>query len=230
MDKTLAEFYGTNVPDETDVEKLAAAEAAEVLAGEKGVNLEGMPDDEIEALAQQVLAGETEEKPAEVAEPDAETVAQEKVAEADYLGRVMAHAMVNESKKIQKDELEKAAAAEEAKKKEAAKGGKVMAHLKGKMKKSGAMPPAFMKHMKGKEEEKKEEKKEEKEKKSSTPALDQLVQARALEILEASGIDPEQLTKQSEADPKEVLAQTVETKAWELLKEYGVEPTPEGQE
>lgn len=241
MDKTLAEFYGTNSSDPADVEKLAAAEAAEVLAAEKGVDLDGMSEADLEAVAQQLLsegAEATEETPAEAAaveEPADE--AQEKVAEADYLGRVMAHAFVHETKEIEKEKVAKGfptsragvaamAAGQKAHEVGAAakKGaGKVGEFVKKHGKKfsagGGAVGGGAAVHAAHKA----------KEKKSS--AVDQLVEARALEILEASGIDPGKLEKVSaaeetpvEVDPKQVLAETVEQKAWELLKEYGVEP------
>lgn len=232
MDKTLAEFYGTNVEAEGDAEKLAAAEAAEVLAGEKGVNLEEMSAEELEAVAQEVLKGEGEEDPEkpEVKEPEGEE-AQTKFAEADYMGRVMAHAFVQETKEIEKEAAAKAEVA--AKAKTAGKGGKVMDHLK-KVKKSAAMPPQFMKHMKGEgKEEKKEEKEKEDKKEKKSSAFDQLVDARIAEILKANEIDPasvsSELEKKSaaEAEPTEVvdqkalLAQKVDEKAYEALKELG---------
>lgn len=88
MDPILAEIYGTN--QESDLEKLAAAELSEELSS----------DDQIEMLAQQVLndaMGQTEEEEtpaAEGGEVDDETMA--KVAEADKLGRIMAHSMWQE--------------------------------------------------------------------------------------------------------------------------------------
>lgn len=96
MDPKLAEIYGTN--QEADLEKLAAAELAEGLANDEQLNLDGLSEDELEALAQDVLNGEeaaTEEQPAG-------DEAQEKLAEADYLGRVMAHSYVNELRSIEK--------------------------------------------------------------------------------------------------------------------------------
>jgi hypothetical protein len=212
MDKTLAEFYGTNADVEVDAEKLAAAEAAEVLAGEKGVNLEDgeMTEEDLEAVAEEVLKGEGGETPTEETEvKEPEAAAQEKFAEADYMGRVMAHAFVAESKEIEKEATAKA--------KTASKAGKVADHLK-KVKKSAAMPPQFMKGKEEKGKEGKEEKEEKKEKKSS--AFEQLVNTRIAEILQANDIDPTTV-KVSEADPKAVLAAKVDEKAYETLKEMG---------
>lgn len=124
MDAKLAEIYGTNAVTESDVEKLAAAELAEGLAGEEGLDLSGLGADEIEALAREVLgAGEaTEEKVAEADEEITEEQTddevdpefQEKVAEADYLGRVMAHSFNQERVEIEKNAGPKMEAAKAA--------------------------------------------------------------------------------------------------------------------
>lgn len=111
MDARLAEIYGTN-EDVSDLEKSAAAELAEKLAEGEEMNLDGLSDEDIESLAQEVLASNeeqaeeeteeeaTEEEPAEKQAGADET--EEKLAEADYIGRVMAHAYVNELKSIDK--------------------------------------------------------------------------------------------------------------------------------
>lgn len=257
MDAKLAAFYGTNSPDEADVEKLAAAELAEKLAGEESVNLDGISEEQLEEVAQQLISGEDdpEETPSgedtqEAAVEEPEGGAQEKLAEADYLGRVMAHAYVNELRSIEKTAAMPAGM------------GKVMGHLKGlggKAKAMGAAGAAKAKAVGGKakahakagaEKGKAHVSKHKgkymagagavggaaaahaahkmKEKKSS--AVDQLVEARIAEILEASGINPEELSqvdaqeKTSGADAAEVLASTVEQRAWETLAEYGVVP------
>lgn len=101
MDPRLAEIYGTN-EEATDVEKTAAAELAEKLASDGSMDIDGMADEDIEALAQEVLsADENQEEGNEETEEDAETT--DKVAEADHLGRVMAHAYVHELKGIDKE-------------------------------------------------------------------------------------------------------------------------------
>jgi len=115
MDKTLAEIYGTNQSDD-DQEKLAAAAAAEELTEDGAIDLEGMTEEDLEAVAAEVLEAssdeeETEEveEPAEEAEKTAEEATeeadeemQEKVAEADQMGRIMAHAYVQELRAIEK--------------------------------------------------------------------------------------------------------------------------------
>lgn len=101
MDKTLAEIYGTNQVEEADVEKLAAAELAEQLTETGDAQID---DETLEALAQEVLSQEDSEEASDeqaVSEPEMDE-AQEKIAEADYLGRIMAHSFVQESREIQK--------------------------------------------------------------------------------------------------------------------------------
>lgn len=97
MDQTLAEIYGTL--DEQDLEKAAAAELAEELADDEEMDLDGLDEDDIEQLAASVLEDSDEDEDGE--EVDDEFV--EKVAEADQLGRVMAHAMHQELRGIEKE-------------------------------------------------------------------------------------------------------------------------------
>lgn len=201
MDPRLAEIYGTN-EEVSDTEKTAAAELAEKLAGEDETNMDNMSDEEIEALAQEVLSadeqGEGEQETETETEQDGEKVAADKVAEADFLGRVMAHAYVNELKSIDK---------------EASADSKVL-------KKVAAMPPQFMKKNGDKDEKKEDKKEEKKEKKSS--ALDTLAGQRALEILKANGIElEEEKQEEKQASKADVLAQAVEARAIELLKAEG---------
>jgi hypothetical protein len=209
MDPRLAEIYGTNENAESDVEKTAAAELAEKLASENETDIDGMSDDEIEALAQEVLSADeqTEETTDETDEGEEKTASTEKVAEADFLGRVMAHAYVNELKSIDK----------EASVEKTARGGKVLKALKGMSKKAA--------DEKNDKEEKKDDKKMppfmKKEKKSS--ALDTLAGQRAMEILKENGIEleEEKQTEEKQASKADVLAQAVEARAVELLKAEG---------
>jgi hypothetical protein len=246
MDPKLAALYGTaQAETETDVEKLAAAQLAENLSEEgQGVNIDEVSDEDVEAMAAQVLAAEGGEQQEEEPAGDPAEQAQEKVAEADYLGRVMAHAYVQELKGIEK----------EAGKLDALKahGGKVMAKLRGAGAKAKSMAGAAKetgkalggkakahvgKHpgkyglgagaaaggaagfMAGKKKE--------------SSALDQLAERRALEICEASGIDVSKLTAQPEEQGQEkvsaadVLGTAVEQRAWEMLARLGVEPATE---
>lgn len=110
MDPRLAELYGTN---EEQVESVAADELAEKLASADDLDVEGLSDDEAESLAQEILASSASaEEQAEEASEEEEEVSEEaedgdteKVAEAqaDYLGRVMAHAFTQELRGIDKE-------------------------------------------------------------------------------------------------------------------------------
>lgn len=127
MDPKLAELYGTN---QIEAESVAADELAEKLAAADEVNLDGLSDEDAEALAQEILSASTENKEEEENAEETETEESttetteketlpveeetEKVAEAqaDYLGRVMAHAFTQELRTIEKEasvEMEKEA-------------------------------------------------------------------------------------------------------------------------
>ena len=130
MDPKLAAIYGTGnyAPqvEESDLEKMAAAELLVKLAEEEGVDLDRFNDQEIADMitslyktAQETPAEEKKEEekkekssqfgaehekketPAEEKKEE-EKKEEEKVAEADFLGRVMAHAMVHELREIEK--------------------------------------------------------------------------------------------------------------------------------
>lgn len=137
MDPKLAEIYGTNQASEADIEKLAAAELAEELSENDEADIDGMSDEQIEALAEQVLAGEEQEESADEEPTDEESM--EKISEADYLGRVMAHSYVQELRTIDA-EMEKEAAKKKAPAKAPGKmraaAGKVMAAIRANPKKS----------------------------------------------------------------------------------------------
>lgn len=103
MNKFLAELYDTagNIgADNEDLEKDAAAEFLVKLAEEEGVDLGSLSDEEIGSLLSEV------EKDAAASEDNAENnvdeETQEKLAEADFLGRTMAHAYVDELADIEK--------------------------------------------------------------------------------------------------------------------------------
>ena len=107
MDPKLAEIYGTN--QDADLEKLAAAELAEGLANDDQLDTDGLSEDDLEAIAQDVLNGEDG---VEASGDEGE----EKLAEADYLGRVMAHSYVNELRSIEKEASGREPTPEELKK------------------------------------------------------------------------------------------------------------------
>lgn len=92
MDEQLAAIYGTG-NDESDIEKTAAAELLVKLAEEQGVDLDDFSDEEVNEMINELYSdnGGIEH-----------TASQEKFAEADFLGRVMAHSMVQELGNIEK--------------------------------------------------------------------------------------------------------------------------------
>jgi len=101
MDEFLNELYGTSeILTGEDVEKQAAAEFLIKMAEAEGVDLDTLSDDEVAELLDSV--NEDMGKMA-AAEPTPEVEAQEKLAEADFLGRAMAHAYVNELNEIEKE-------------------------------------------------------------------------------------------------------------------------------
>ena len=102
MDEFLAEYYGTNA--ETSEEEIEAAAQLDMLAkeaAEQGIDLSQFSDDEIVAMAQE-LYGASEPSEEEIVK-QAELEAQQKLAELDFAGRVMAHAMWHELGEIQKE-------------------------------------------------------------------------------------------------------------------------------
>lgn len=101
MDEFLNELYGTSqIISGDDLEKQAAAEFLVKLAEQEGVDLDTLSDNEVGELLAHIEGGQVKQ-----AEAEAETQvteAQEKLAEADFLGRAMAHAYVNELHEIEK--------------------------------------------------------------------------------------------------------------------------------
>ena len=106
MDRTLANFYDTQGNmgvlsggyDGEDLQKQAAAEFLVKLAAEEGVDLASLPDEQVGQLLAEIEGGMGQTK---VASND-ETEMREKLAEADFLGRAMAHAYVDELASIEK--------------------------------------------------------------------------------------------------------------------------------
>lgn len=97
MDEFLNELYGTSqIISGDDMEKQAAAEFLVKLAEQEGVDLDTLSDAEVGSLLSEI-----EGNMASQAEPEVDG-AQEKLAEADFLGRAMAHAYVNELHEIEK--------------------------------------------------------------------------------------------------------------------------------
>lgn len=112
MNELLAQAYGTyeNINTNNGVEKTAEAALLEELqkvAHAEGIDLNDFSDDDIVEILQEAIAGaeEVEKTAAATEETVEETVdageEQEKIAEADFLGRTMAHAFYDELTAIQ---------------------------------------------------------------------------------------------------------------------------------
>lgn len=110
MDKQLAEIFGTAQPEavETDMHKIAAAELLVKLSEERGVDLSQFSDAEVAEMVGQLYSGETKVAEADptvddvLADVSGGVANQEKIAEARFLGKVMAHSMVQELNNIEK--------------------------------------------------------------------------------------------------------------------------------
>jgi hypothetical protein len=251
MDAKLAEIYGTNTPEEGDVEKLAAAELAEKLAGDESMDLSELEPEQIEALAAQVLAGEDgQSEDEEEEEKTAGDESSEKVAEADYLGRVMAHAYVQELRGIDKEAGVKDMAGKVGKfvadKARAAGGGVKKGATWAKDKTVAGAKKGYAGAKAGAKASKEHVGRNKgkyglgagaaagaaggyaagkKKKASGASALDTLAEQRALEILRESGIDVDAEGEVKEASISEeqaaVLQQAVEARAVEMLEANG---------
>jgi hypothetical protein len=123
MNEFLAELYNTRetigASKGDDVEKLAEAQALDQFLQGEGVDIDRLDGDTILKVAHQLFGdesallkaaaeeGESEEGEHEEHEtPEEEEVEEEakkKVAEADYLGRLMAHAFVQEQSELAKE-------------------------------------------------------------------------------------------------------------------------------
>lgn len=111
MNELLAQAYGTyeNINANNGVEKTAEAALLEELqkvASAEGIDLNDFSDDDIVEILQEAIAGAEEVEKTAAAEETVEEGTfsdddQEKVAEADFLGRTMAHAFYDELTAIQ---------------------------------------------------------------------------------------------------------------------------------
>lgn len=126
MNEWLAQMYGTNGARSEEQEKLASLELFAKLAAKHNIDLSQLSDDQVNELFAQTLpeeyakyAQEAEKEDKEEEEEEKEEgeeekkekaeeyveekkAFQEKCAEADYMGRVMAHAFVQEREEIEK--------------------------------------------------------------------------------------------------------------------------------
>ena len=110
MNELLAQIYGTSRTEEApEIEKTAEAallEELEKVAAEEGIDLNELSDDDIIEILSEATGNDQTEK---TASEDVPEEAQEKLAEADFLGRTMAHAFYQELNNIG-DNVEKTAA------------------------------------------------------------------------------------------------------------------------
>lgn len=196
MDQDIAAMYGTPSASTEDQEKVAEAQLFAKLAAENDINLAELTDEQVAELYTHTFAKQAEAAPEGDLEPaaDDETAKvaaaaeqefaakqewQEKVAEADKLGRIMAHSYVQEMNEIA-----------------SAQGG----HAKV----AGEMPAAFAANAEKKEEGGGEDKKCEKCGKSDcdcaaakdgdkeASAIDQLAGRHAVELAKEAGFDEEE--------------------------------------
>jgi hypothetical protein len=111
MDQFLAQHYGTGQTNE-DTEKVAQAEMFLKLAAQNGIDVNALDDQQVESLwnatwnSEKIAEEETKEEEKDEKVEQAKKEHEEKkegaakLAEADYMGRVMAHAYVNELEQI----------------------------------------------------------------------------------------------------------------------------------
>jgi hypothetical protein len=150
MSELLASVYQTGAaPSDEDKEKIAAADMFVKICDDNGIKIEDLTEGQVQTLWKTAMEGnekcpkcgekdckcpaakegaaqvEVEKKQAAAAEWQEKRAAAEKIAEADALGRIMAHSYVDELKKIAEGEgggLPPALKAKMEEKKEEAKG------------------------------------------------------------------------------------------------------------
>lgn len=96
-EQLLQELYGSETTQAEEEIKLAQVELVEAVAAESGVDLNELDDQELAKFAEYVLSDEDELVDEE------EAYAQEKLAEADMMGRQMARSYIDELSEIQGD-------------------------------------------------------------------------------------------------------------------------------
>ena len=106
MNELLAQAYGTGQAPEAEIEKTAEAallDELEKVAAEEGINLSELSDDDIvEILGEALGAGTVGDVEKTASEETVESADEQvKLAEADFLGRTMAHAFYQELQSIQ---------------------------------------------------------------------------------------------------------------------------------
>lgn len=211
MDPTLADLYNTLAPvevSEEEIQKTAQLNMLNKIAEEAGINIEQLSDEQI-VEAYNALNGVVKTAaaaPAPQAAPaDLEKEASVMFQNADQMGRIMAHAYVDELKGIQKAAMLKAATDDSD---EDDKGGD-------KDKGEGKNP--LLAAIEKKKEMKEEKEEEDKEK----SAFERAVEAEAYEILkqanavreDGSILSPAEFLAeaQSQVDPEQVKVAALKT-------------------
>lgn len=143
-------------------------------------------DDAVAKMAEHMVQRQTPEFQAK------EAAFKEKVSEAEAMGRVMAHAYVDELGKIaSKTAHETPADKKDEEKEKAEKKAALITKLRGKT--AGELPPALAAHMhggKGKDDEDEDKKKKDEEEKKAAAEFAKRANDRAAEKLIVAGIDP----------------------------------------
>lgn len=99
----LQELYGSQEVQAEEEVKQAQVELVEAVAAEAGVDLNELSDDELQKFAHYVLSDEDEVEHVDHDEYYEDT--QEKIAEADLMGRQMAHSYLDELSNLQGDDM-----------------------------------------------------------------------------------------------------------------------------
>lgn len=107
MNEFLANLYGTaediGATAGDDTEKLAQAQIMNEMFEAEGIDVDQLAPETIVKVAESLFGDDNEITPEDVAaEPEAGDEDEQKLAEADFLGRVMAHSYVNEMGEIEK--------------------------------------------------------------------------------------------------------------------------------
>jgi len=126
MDQYLAQMYGTG-QEAGDVDTAITKIAADLQ--EEDINIDDLTDEQVEALVAAYAEEGAPEETATDGETEKTAEAEQKFAEADYMGRIIAHSFVNEVGDIQKQ----ASAGGEDREKDAARGKakKLLARMTG---------------------------------------------------------------------------------------------------
>jgi hypothetical protein len=109
MNEFLAQMYGTaeTIGSGDDTEKLAQAQVMNEMFTAEGVDVDSLAPETIVKVAEALFGENTkiaeEDVKKDDEEEEEEEEAEEKLAEADFLGRVMAHSYVNEMTEIEKN-------------------------------------------------------------------------------------------------------------------------------